>query len=322
MANSHKRRRWRIRAGMVLVALSALVTLVGLLAQLVPDAMPVFGRLARVADSLRLHLFLLAIPLALGAVALRPRRAGLSALLAALLGLGLLAGDYARRASPAGEERDLSILWFNVLGTNDIPLGQLARAIRADSPDLVVLTEALPAVGLHDQLSTRYPYSFGCEMRRDCSILILSKLPLDEAQIADLSSYHPNRRASFTVTHPAAEISVQVLHMIKPWLFRYTAQEEAVVDEVLERRPPDILMGDFNSAPWSRRMLALEREHDLRHARLPVATWPVPAGPLGIPIDHVLVGEGYAITSLEEWGEGLGSNHLGLIAGIDILPQD
>lgn len=116
-------------------------------------------------------------------------------------------------------------------------------------------------------------------------------------------------------------VSFRVMHMVKPWQTAFSKDEEEIAHRALADAPEDqpmVLLGDFNAAPWSRRMMELERRHDLDHAPWPVATWPVRAGGLGIPIDHVLLGKGAKLGSLSPWGSDLGSNHRGLLAKIDL----
>ncbi|MGZ9809235.1 endonuclease/exonuclease/phosphatase family protein [Pseudoroseicyclus sp. H15] len=325
--STRQRRRARPWVAVPLIFVAALAVLIGLFAQLVPDATPLIGRLSRIVDSLRLHLLLLTLILAAFAWLLRWRRAGGAVAVAALVGLAILGGDYARRVAPVGAQTDLTVLWFNVLGGNHIAPETLAAAVMESGADIVAFAEAAPARDLPEILSETYPYSLGCtpDMRGACGLLILSRLPLEDADLADISPYSRKRRAAFTVTLPdRSQIAVMPVHMIKPWFFRYTADEEAAVSDLLSDWPGDlplVVMGDFNAAPWSRRMLGFERRNGLLHARLPVASWPVPAGRAGIPIDHIMVSEGLAFTSLEEWGAGLGSNHIGLLAQIDVLGE-
>jgi endonuclease/exonuclease/phosphatase (EEP) superfamily protein YafD len=106
------------------------------------------------------------------------------------------------------------------------------------------------------------------------------------------------------------------MHMVKPWYLGMAAAEREALDAALggPKDLPLVLMGDFNAAPWSRRMRQVEQKHGLRHAPFPVATWPVEAGPFGLPIDHVLVRGRAELVSVDPWGAHLGSNHRGLKA--------
>ncbi len=108
--------------------------------------------------------------------------------------------------------------------------------------------------------------------------------------------------------------------MAKPWVLGFSEAEAEVVKAALgvEHAPPTILVGDFNAAPWSRRIRQIEKTFGLRHAPFPIATWPVEAGFLGIPIDHILLRGGTAFVEIAPWGAELGSNHRGLRATITL----
>jgi endonuclease/exonuclease/phosphatase (EEP) superfamily protein YafD len=77
-----------------------------------------------------------------------------------------------------------------------------------------------------------------------------------------------------------------------------------------------ILMGDFNSVPWSDVQTAFRAATWVDNRGPLVTTWPaqLPA-PLRVPIDTVFVGGGLAIRNLHV-GPDLGSDHLPLIAEI------
>jgi hypothetical protein len=77
-----------------------------------------------------------------------------------------------------------------------------------------------------------------------------------------------------------------------------------------------ILMGDFNSVPWSDVQTAFRAATWVDNRGPLVTTWPaqLPA-PLRVPIDTVFVGGGLTIRDLSA-GPDLGSDHLPLIAEI------
>ena len=280
------------------------------------------GGLARIADSLRLHLFVLSACLAAILYVLGRRRRALLGLVLALAGTAGLIADYRSRAVDPGIETDLTVLWFNAFVGNRMPTA-LQAAMKDSGADLIVVAEARSLRSHLDSLSEEYPYRLGCEPRTVCSMLVLSKLPLSEATLED-SSFGPQRVARFSVQPPGmTSLPVLAMHLVKPWYPEMNARDEAIADrqlaEVSSGRGPFLVIGDFNAAPWSRRLLQAERSQDLRHAAWPVATWPTWAGDFGIPIDHILLGgPRVSLRSLTHWGENLGSNHLGLLARIDL----
>jgi endonuclease/exonuclease/phosphatase (EEP) superfamily protein YafD len=62
----------------------------------------------------------------------------------------------------------------------------------------------------------------------------------------------------------------------------------------------------------------LEAETGMRGPRWPPATWPVWAGPFGVPIDQLLVRGGVGVVRMKGFGAGLGSNHRGFVADLAI----
>ena len=77
-----------------------------------------------------------------------------------------------------------------------------------------------------------------------------------------------------------------------------------------------IVMGDFNSTPWSDVQTAFRKATWLDNRGPLVATWPaqIPA-PFRVPIDTVFVGGGLTLRDLRA-GPNLGSDHLPVIAEI------
>ena len=327
MARSHPSRHrhpapasgvWRERAVGAILTLCTILLGLGLFSHLVPDDNQFLGTLCRIADSMRPWLLAMAILLSLGLLVLKARRSAAIVCAIALTGLGTIAYDYHSRSVPWADEADLRVLWFNSLSTNRIAPDRLELALRNTDADVVVFVEALPAFGMKERLADLYPHALGCRTRAGCSMLVLSRFELEHAE-AKRTSRSSEQLVRFTVT-PEGQSPVNILatHLIKPWYLSIAAEETAVASRMLKREPsgPLLVMGDFNAAPWSRRVRRLEIGHSLRHPPRPIGTWPATLGALGIPIDHMLVRGGAQFAWQEPWGDDLGSNHRGLLAGI------
>jgi endonuclease/exonuclease/phosphatase (EEP) superfamily protein YafD len=65
----------------------------------------------------------------------------------------------------------------------------------------------------------------------------------------------------------------------------------AISSWAAEREGPRVVVGDLNATPWSVAMREILAEGPLRSTQRfgLQATWPSWLGPLGLPIDHVLV---------------------------------
>lgn len=279
---------------------------------------------ARILDSLAPQLLALALAGA-GLLALAgARRTALLALVLALATAGAGAARHAAQSAPlAAGPADLTLLWFNVLGHNPTPPGRLVAALAGSAADVVILGEAAPLRGHLAALAEAFPYQAGCrpEARR-CDMLVLSRRPLAGLEVLRIGRAREERMARTALTLPGrAPLTLLAIHMVKPWFFGFAEKDDWFAATTLrESSGPVVMAGDFNAAPWSRRMQALVRCCGVRFPRRPPATWPAAAGPFGVPIDHMLTAGGARLVSLAPWGEGLGSNHRGLLAGIALPP--
>ena len=277
----------------------------------------------RMFDSLRPHLLLAVLGLVALLALLGEQRAALLGVVGVVLVSASLVIDYRARAAPVATQADLTLLWMNILKDNPIAPEALAAAIRAEAPDIVAFGESGPAAALPVLLADLYPHRLGCSDPAECGLLVLSRLPVSATAIRDLPSGR-ERLIRMRVSVPdRGPVRLVVAHLVKPWFTGMDASEQDTLDAVMggERTQPMIVVGDFNAAPWSRRLRGIEMRHGLRHAPRPVPTWPTRAGPLGIPIDHVLLRGGAAFVGLETWGGSLGSNHHGLLARIALPPS-
>jgi len=291
----------------------------------VPDSAGQFLSVqTRIFDSMRPYLIgfsmvLVVILLGLGQAKLALLGAGGAVLITVAMIV-----DYASRIAPQADTGDLSLVWFNMLETNDTSPETIADALRQADVDIIVLAEATPARSIPELMSDSHPYRLGCEDEdQNCGLLILSRVPLGTSRLRDLPSGR-ERFARVVIERPdRAPVHLLAVHMVKPWFAGFAGTEVEALEAALESEtiPPTILIGDFNAAPWSRRMRHFEQNFGLEHARFPIGTWPAQAGALGLPIDHILLRGGTALADITPWGGDLGSNHRGLRASI-ALPQD
>lgn len=279
--------------------------------------------LARLAEGARIYLLLLAGLTGLGIALAGARRSGLVIAAVAVGGLAWMAVDYRARVAPAGEQADLTVLWFNVLYDNPLGAGELASAIRNSGADVVFLTEINrmePEIG--DVLSAEYPHQdVTCGKHGDCGIHVFSRFPFKVERSRRFSLGAARLRQVEMTLPDGRRLQLLATHWGKTWSLSQSHKDRFVARHVIRDIRDDeplIMLGDFNAAPWSRRLLDLERDYGFRHAPLPVATWPVTLGSLGVPIDHVLLRGDAGLVSLQSWGRELDSNHLGLLARIDL----
>ena len=308
-----------------LLPAAALCVLAGATARFWPDGALV-GTFGRMLDSLAPQLFVLSLLLCAALALLGLPRVALGLALLSALGQGALLMDLrglARPLAAAEAEAPFTAIWFNLYEQNATPPERLAEAILDSGADLVALGEADPIRPVLPLLEETYPYRIGCEGRR-CGVLLLSRHPFAPGtqELANISRRERLVRARVE-PEGRAPLEVLVEHMAKPWFYGFIEEDRwylldrlALIREASGPEAPVLVMGDFNAAPWSRPVAALLREADLAPARRPVPTWPAAAGPLGVPIDQMLVGGRARLTALAPWGGDLGSNHRGLAASV------
>ena len=303
--------------GVLLLGLGATLGLAGF-SQYIPDSAGQFvSMIVRVFDSLRLHLLLGVIVLSALLWTLGEGRIALAGLVCAGIIAVLVIVDTRARASSPGPRADLSVLWFNMLESNEIPDTRLAEALTAADVDILILAESTPmAATLPGLMQETHPHVLECPAESHCGLLLLSRVPLAFRMIRDLSSGEGRllRVTYASENHPTVHLIGA--HLVKPWYTGFSDTDMEALEAALDAKvpPPLILTGDFNAAPWSRRLRGLSDRFALKHAPWPLATWPAKLGRWGVPIDHMLVGGGVELHRIATWGQGLGSNHLGLRA--------
>lgn len=310
--------RQRLAGALLLAALLALVA--GSYSVHVPLNTP-FGTLARVFDSLAVHMLIGAAALALVAALLGARLAGGLLLLGTLAALGYTAAEHARRSLPLVEEpAALRLTYLNVLNENRLPPERVLDGVAAVGPDVAAFSESVIFERLGPEVRRDYPEMLGCDP--GCRVFIQSRLPVSGAELSSLARLWDDRYGQVSVTTAdGRRMTLVVAHLSKPWFSGIVENEEwEFIQRLNAIEGPLVVVGDFNAAPWSRSVRRLMDETGLAAARLPVATWPTEAGALGVPIDNVFVRGGARLVSLAAFGEDLGSNHRGLLMDIALPP--
>lgn len=254
-----------------------------------------------------------------------PRIVSLAAALAWAAATGLFLQGHLSRAATLQPQApaDLTVLWFNMLYNNPLPARDLARALGESGADIVLLGEPVPLAADLPALDGWFPLRVGCEPETRCEFIALARDPAARIETVRLGRTQERRLAIVRVPGPDGRLLTVVgLHLFKPWFYGIAESEEWLTLDALARLDgPLVMMGDLNAAPWSRRGRLFTDLCALAPPRIPRPTWPADAGWLGLPIDNLLVRD-VAIVSVEPWGEGLGSNHLGLLARLSHAGSD
>jgi endonuclease/exonuclease/phosphatase (EEP) superfamily protein YafD len=163
--------------------------------------------------------------------------------------------------------------------------------VRSTQPDIVALIEVRsdwrPAI---DTLADIYPYRV-MEPRYGETV-ILSKTPLEPFDA-------PGAGASIVfadIAQPGGPpLRIAVTHFTRPWPWDKAGAQRGQLARFAEawraNGEADIVVGDFNGAPWSAPLKTLSRHTGLRPAIGAGGTWPtfLPAI-LRLPIDNAFVG--------------------------------
>lgn len=241
-------------------------------------------------------------------------------------------------ASHAKTER-MKLMHVNLFGHLNHSKSLVTEAIRKTDPDIVDFVEYTPPWQRQLEQSDvlkRYPYRVSGRGH----IGLYSKRPLMNARLvyADPSQKLSNQAnivaqirlggepVTILVAHPASPIMPSHLDWQQA-SFRAWERNRGKLGKNL------VLVGDLNTAPWSREFESLVKNTGLRDSQLGYGlqpTWPVffpvpgtahtqsPwATPLSIPIDHVLVSERILVLS-RQTGPFVGSDHLPVVVELGL----
>jgi endonuclease/exonuclease/phosphatase (EEP) superfamily protein YafD len=283
------------------------------------SALAFFGELGWQVDLLaqfRLQMLLGGIVL-LGVLALL-RRPWAAAVALAAVGLNAHAlYDVPVASRPAdGAAMPLRLAAFNLLG-NDRDIGEVVAWLRRERFDLVSFEELTPAFAAQlGALADLYPYRLMVPRKGGFGIGAMSRRPfISQETLFPDSPGRPVLRVG--VDLDGTPVEIVVVHPPPPLSAAYGREPDAILARLagLPPNPHRIVMGDFNAAPTSLALRRLMAAQGLREARSwPRLTWPSDLPwPLRLPIDHVLVGEGLLLLSVEN-GPALGSDHFPQIA--------
>lgn len=223
-----------------------------------------------------------------------------------------------------GSELDVLSLNVSFYGRNQALVSDLLQRLQ---PDVVGLVEVdrgwIETLG---SLDGAYPYRLVESAERRSGTALLSKIPLAAPEIRPIAK---TRLLAATIRVDERAVVIGVIHTASPlWGERAALRDEQLRGlSALGHRPAErdlILMGDFNTSPWSLAFRRLIRQTGLRNAAAGfgyLATWPVPWPALGIPIDHCLVSDGITVREFDTVGP-TGSDHLAIWARLSLGSDD
>ena len=208
---------------------------------------------------------------------------------------------------------DVRVATANLLMVHPEP-GPLADELERLDADVLLLQEyssrwerALTDAGFFEA----YPHHV--EIVRDDSfgIALLSRLPLDEAEIVELQGL-PMARAVVQVD--GQDLEIWSVHTLPPRTLDYLPVWKAQMDELAEltatRTRPMLMMGDFNASPRFPRLRAIELDQaHVLCGEEDATTWPNGLFPVPeVRLDHALISDELGCVAIEH-GDAQGSDH-------------
>lgn len=310
--------RFRDRGAGALLMLALLLFMAGALSRFVPETWP-GAVVPRFAETIAPWLLIWALLVALLARLFGARRGGGVLALCCLLAAGGMVLDHLRLSRPvvAGPGQ-IRVLFFNVLYSNAANAEAITGMVLEVNPDIAIFAESKGIAPARDLLRAHFLHVPDCG-DAFCPLQVYSHLPLHGVRYRSLNALSHTNYVSSRVELAGQEVTVSAVHLLKPWVSGYARRERDYLGAALEKdrgaggQNPTLLIGDFNAPPWTSTLSTILRRTGLRDLRWTPGTWPPEMGDLGLPLDHALTGGGLRVVSLMPVGEGLGSNHRGIL---------
>lgn len=234
---------------------------------------------------------------------------------------------------PVSDTTTIRVMTHNIFGLN-YDIERVARAIGDEDPDIVALQEYFPEqAGLGELLAGKYPYSVRCQGGKRANLGLYSKIPFERAMRAEdcptnaMGEQRTAHITGFFTLSTGATFTLMTTHMDWPYpTGRQSDQFAATAEAINAIEGPLVVVGDFNSTPWSYAMKGFEAATNLRRESRNLVTYPklftLPGGLARLepflPLDHVFQ-RGMIVSELRAGGE-TGSDHLPVIATFSIAP--
>jgi endonuclease/exonuclease/phosphatase (EEP) superfamily protein YafD len=202
----------------------------------------------------------------------------------------------------------LRVAHFNTYKNNSDTKAITAEILRlnADVIDLVEMSTE-KKLAILPGLKAKYPYQYDCSEIFDCDMAILSIYPM--VAVSSRGEWVGAPYLRVTLGGAMAGVTVTGVHTTR---FPYSRSQLTQVRELvktLEWGPDNqVVMGDFNSTPFSRVVSTLEQGANVKRlTELP--SWPTYWQLPQLAIDHVFASQKFRVVSNQQIGEAAGSDH-------------
>lgn len=246
-----------------------------------------------------------------------------------------------RSAPPADDRPVFKLLTHNIFGLN-YEMERVRAVIDAERPDIIAFQEYFgeQSSELHPMLAASYPYFAQCRGGKRANIAIYSKLPFEEAEgdgACPNDAYGKQRTARILATFAQPDgtpFSIMTTHLDWPVpVARQSMEFEELTAAVNATEGPLMVVGDFNSTPWSYALRDFAMRTMLDRQTRNVVTFPLrftaphrffPDGLMEtmpvLPLDHVLTRDGIAVHDVHAAAD-TGSDHLPIVVTFSVAPE-
>ena len=262
----------------------------------------------------------------------------------------IVAGFLARPAPPANAV-SYRLMTYNIFGMN-YDMDAVAAMVRSEDPDIIAIDEYFPEQRdtLHDKLTPDYPYFRICTGGKRANTAIYARLPFETATTnLDPCNHDADNRTSiltlrfapdggtpFTVVATQLDWPVQVsplredgdlMTRISLMTARQRSEFTRLGTELGELSGALLVVGDFNSTPWSYALKNFANDNDLIRQTRNLPTFPKlwaiggewRETPAFLPLDHLMTRGDVLVTDLHT-APAAGSDHLPVVADFAVLP--
>jgi endonuclease/exonuclease/phosphatase (EEP) superfamily protein YafD len=262
------------------------------------------------------------------ALFLRQRRwallAGMIALANGLAVMPYLGSTSLTGATAAPANAPLKLLSLNIWFKNHNHAPTVDYLLHSGA-DVIGLVEATPEwLDALKPLEAVYPYRLNCVGQMpQCGVAIFSKHPFSHGFAGHIGPWRP-ALVTVTLDLDGTPFTLTELQLTNPLTDlgdgRQTRQADLLADYLAAQAGNQVVMGDFNSAPWSGLQRQLRARTGIDNSGRLAFTWPSWAPAIfRIPIDQIFV-RGSLTVSNYRAGPAVGSDHLPLLAEIALKP--
>ncbi|GGB68009.1 endonuclease/exonuclease/phosphatase family protein [Blastomonas aquatica] len=224
-------------------------------------------------------------------------------------------------------ENCITAFSFNVLQTNR-DYARTLKLLDREDPDIVLLLETdEPWETALKPVIDRYPHRLSAPLGNLYGLILLSRLPVEDAEITWLIDNETPSVFATMQTEGGARFRYIGLHPRPPQPGEDTEKRDGEIAIAAryakETKLPVLAMGDFNDVAWSRTSQMFKRIGgylDPRIGRGLYATFPANLPGLRWPLDHIFMSPDFTLVDMKVL-ENVGSDHLPVIAEVCLAPR-